>query len=135
MSAMKPYSFMVAFALLAVVGCGQMDVSAVENERVRLSSTAAEAALLAEGAAQGDFTARFVEVRAEELADDATDIESGLSPDQVAPPARAEADRLRRTARLLAEAMQRLQGSPSDPQVAAGLLPQLKQAKAQAEKA
>jgi hypothetical protein len=135
MDAVKPYSFMVAFVLLAVVGCGQLDSSAVENERTRLSSAVAEAALLAEGAAQGQFTTRFVEVRAEELANDATDIESGLSPDQVAPPARAEADELRRTARLLAAAMQRLEASPGDRRVAASLLPQLKQAKAQSEKA
>jgi len=121
---------MVAFALLGLTACGQLDTSAVEQQRVQLKSTVAEAALLVSGAAQSEFTAPFVKVRAEELSDDAGKAESGLADSQVAPPALARAAKLREAARLLAAAMDRLSASPGDPRVAAGLSAQLKQAQA-----
>jgi hypothetical protein len=121
---------MVAFALLGLTACGQLDASAVEQQRVQLKSTVAEASLLVSGAAQSEFTAPFVRVRAEELSDDAGKIESGLADSQVAPPARARAARIREAARLLAAAMDRLHASPGDPGQAARLSAQLKQAQA-----
>ncbi|PZR86446.1 MAG: hypothetical protein DLM67_23815 [Candidatus Nephthysia bennettiae] len=121
---------MVAFALLGLTACGQLDTSAVEQQRVQLKSTVAEASFLADGTAHSEFTAPFVRARAGELSDDATNIQSGLADSQVAAPARAKAARLREAARLLAGAMDRLRASPGDPRLAAGLSAQLKQAQA-----
>ena len=121
---------MVAFALVGLTACGQLDMSAVEQQRVQLKSTVAEASLLVSGAAQSEFTAPFVKARAEELSDDAGNVESGLADSQVAPPARARAAKLREAARLLAAAMDRLRASPGDPRLAARLSAQLKEAQA-----
>jgi hypothetical protein len=121
---------MVAFALLGLTACGQLDASAVEQQRVQLKSTVAEASFLADGTAHSEFTVPFVKVRAEELGDDATKVQSDLADSQVAAPAKAKAAKLREAARLLAGAMDSLRASPGDPRLAARLSVQLEQAKA-----
>ncbi len=128
--ALKPYSLIVAFAVLGLTACGQLDASGVDQQRVQLKSTVAEASLLVDGAARNEFTAPFVKARAEELSDDAAKVQSSLADSQVAAPARAKAAKLRDAARLLVGVMDRLQGSPGDPRLAAGLNAQLKQAQA-----
>jgi hypothetical protein len=128
--ALKPYSLIVAFAVLGLTACGQLDAPAVDQQRVQMKSTAAEASLLVDGAAQSEFTAPFVKTRAEELRDDAGKLESGLADSQVAPTARARAAKVRDAARLLVAAMERLRSSPGDPRVAARLSTQIKQVQA-----
>lgn len=128
--ALKPYSLIVAFAVLGLTACGQLGASGVDQQRVQLKSTVAEASLLVDGAARDEFTAPFVKARAEELSDDAAKAQSSLADSQVAAPARAKAAKLRDAARLLAGAMDRLHSSPGDPRLAAGLNAQLKQAQA-----
>jgi hypothetical protein len=107
-----------------------MDASAVEQQRVQLKSTVAEASLLVDGTAHSEYTAPFVKVRAEELSDDAAKLQSDLADSQVAAPAKAKAARLREAARLLAGAMDRLRAAPGDPRLAARLSIPLKQAQA-----
>jgi hypothetical protein len=121
---------MVAFVLLGLTACGQLSSSDVDQKRVQLTSTAAEASLLADGAAHAEYTAPFIKVHADELNQDATDAESALADAQVAPPARAKAAKVRQAARILAAAMDRLGGAPEDPDVAARSTAQIKQAKA-----
>jgi hypothetical protein len=55
---------MVAFAVIALTACGgQLDTSGVDKAATQLKATVAEAALLTDGAAQGEFTAPFVKER------------------------------------------------------------------------
>jgi hypothetical protein len=117
----KSYSIALAFALLVLTACGQVDTSAVAQQAINLKSTVAEAALLAEGAAHDRYTARFTQVRAEEISDDAAQLESSLQESQVAPAARPEAARLRAAARQVVAAMSRLSGAPGDAALAARL--------------
>lgn len=81
----------------------------------------AEAGLLADGAAHNRYTARFTQVRADEIGDDAAQLDNSLQDSHVAPAARAEAARLRAAARQVMAAMSRLSGSPEDAALAARL--------------
>jgi hypothetical protein len=117
----KSYSVTLAFALLALTACGQLDASAVIQQATNLKSTVAEGSLLADGAAHNRYTARFTQVRADEIGDDAAQLVNSLLDSQVAPAARAEAARLRAAARQLMAAMSRLSRSPDDAALAARL--------------
>jgi hypothetical protein len=86
----KSYSVTLAFALLALTACGQLDASAVMQQATNLKSTVAEGALLADGAAHNRYTARFTQVRADEIGDDAAQLVNSLQDSQVAPAAREE---------------------------------------------
>lgn len=119
---------MVAFAVLVLTACGQLDSSAVDQQRQQLSSTVAEASLLADGAAHREFPAPFVSTRADELGEDATRFETSVEDSRVAPPARARAARLREAARLVAAAMDTLRASPGDPAAATRVGTKLRQA-------
>lgn len=126
---------MVAFAVLVLTGCGQLDSSGVDQQRQQLRSTVAEASLLADGAAHSEFTAQFVSTRADELSEDAARFESSVADSRVAPPARARAARLREAARLVAAAMEALRASPGDPGGAARVGTRLKQAQSVLDRA
>ena len=91
------------------------------QQATNLKSTVAEGALLADGAAHSRYTARFTQVRADEIGDDAAQLVNSLQDSQVAPAARAEAARLRAVARQLMAAMSRLSRSPDDAALAARL--------------
>jgi hypothetical protein len=123
----KSYSIALAFALLVLTACGQLDTSAVAQQATGLKSTVAEAALLADGAAHDRYTARFTEVRAQEIGDDAAQLDSSLQDSQVAPAARAEAARLRAAARQVVAAMSRLSSAPGDAALAARLKSEMDQ--------
>jgi hypothetical protein len=126
----KSYSIMLAFAALALAGCGQLDASAVVQQATSLKSTVAEAELLAGGAAQARYPARFTEVRAQEIADDAAQAESSLQDSGVAPSARPAAAKLRDAARQVVQAMNRLGRSPDDPALAGRLKGELETTRA-----
>ena len=127
---MKSYSFIPAFAALALCACGQLDTSAVAQQATSLKSTIAEAELLAGGAAHSNYPARFTEVRAQEIGDDAAQAESSLQDSLVAPAARPEAANLRNAARRVVQAMNRLSRSPDDAALAARLKAELEQTRA-----
>jgi hypothetical protein len=120
---------MGAFALVALTACGQMDASAVGQEATKLKSTVAEAAYLLQGTARGEYPSPFVKVRADELGQDAGDIEIRLQDNMVEPPARARAARLRETAHRVASLMDQLKGAPDDSRLASRLADQVNQAK------
>jgi hypothetical protein len=126
----KSYSLTLAFAALALAGCGQLDASAVAQQAISLKSTVAEAELLAGGAAQARYPARFIEVRAQEISDDAAQAESSLQDSGVAPSARPAAAKLRDAARQVVQAMNRLSRSPDDSTLAARLKAELETTRA-----
>jgi hypothetical protein len=126
----KSYIAIGAFALLALTGCGQVEASAVDQEATKLKSTAAEAAYLLQGTSRGEYPSPFVKVRADELGQDAGDIEAQLQESKVEPQARARAARLRETAHRLASLMDQLQSAPNDSRLTSRLAEQVNQAKA-----
>jgi hypothetical protein len=83
--------------------------------------------VLAGGVAQARYPARFTEVRAEEIGDDAAQAETSLQDSSVAPSARPEAARLRGAARQVIRAMNQLGRSPDDSAQAARLKDELEQ--------
>jgi hypothetical protein len=125
----KSYIVIGAFALIALTGCGQVDASAVAQEATKLKSTVAEASYLLEGTARGEYPSPFVRVRAEELGQDAGDIETRLQEDRVAPSARARAARVRDTAHRVASLLDQLRRAPADSRLASRLAEQVNQAK------
>jgi hypothetical protein len=126
----KSYSLILAFAALAMAGCGQLEAPAVAQQATSLKSTVAEAELLAGGAAQARYPARFTEVRAQEISDDAVQAESSLQDSSVAPSARPAAARLRDAARQVVQAMDRLSRSPDDSTLATRLKGELETTRA-----
>jgi hypothetical protein len=125
----KSYIAAGAFALVALTGCGQIDASAVDQEATKLKSTVSEAAYLLQGTSRGEYPSPFVKVRAEELGQDAGDVETRLQESKVEPSARPRAARLRETAHRLASLMDQLQSAPNDSRLASRLAEQVNQAR------
>ena len=118
----------LALALALLVGCGQMDASAVDQQATKLQSTVAEATLLARGASEGRFTGTFVAVRARELTEDSAGVRDSLREQDVAAPARERARRLRETAGQVESAMRQLSERTGDRPLAGRLADELQAA-------
>jgi hypothetical protein len=125
----KSYSVVLAFALGLLVGCGQLDASAVAEQGTRLESTTSEATLLAQGAAAGRFSSPFVSARAAELAQDSADVQDSLQEGKVEPSARQRAAELEQVAGRVESAMRSLGGQPGDRALAARVAAELEQAR------
>ena len=109
-----------ACVLAGVVGCGTP--ATVEKQAEEIGSIAAEGALLAHDASEGDTTGTFTRVHARELAKKA---------DQLGPNIR-DSD-LERVARSVASDLERLADEPGDEQAAGRLEQQLDDASKRAE--
>jgi len=104
---------------LCVLGCGIP--ASVADQADAVASVAAEGALLADDAAEGDTTAAFVETHSEELATSAAELADGTQSPQ-----------LRQIADRVVAALERLHAEPGDRDTAANVARELTQAAAQA---
>jgi hypothetical protein len=124
--------FLVCGVLLLLAGCEPLTTNELGHEAGSIHSTAAEGALLAEGAANQDSLASFVRAHAKELADaadtSARKLHDGTVPGDLKGPTRHAIDLATQTSTALGD----LELSPSNPDLAATVEAKLKRLAAQA---
>jgi hypothetical protein len=116
----KRVAAVLTFAVsLGLAGCGgapqTLDAKALQKQAEAIESLAAEGALLAGDASEGDTTSVFVRVHAEALGKNAETVVAMLAPDKAKPAAglSQQVDRAHAHAEAVRAALAKLERSPS----------------------